>query len=151
MNIHSLAGNSPTFLNIARLRGKKTRIKTKTRRPLPRLVFFKKKEKNRTSCRRLHRMETTPLQVDAVPWESAGRSGILPLLHIGKALQRLKRSLLSMPKYYTIFVEIARCGFIQPAINVTQHFVEIAQLSTQRPYKKPRRVQNTPGQKTCGL
>ena len=113
--------------------------------------FFKKKEKNRTSCRRLHRMETTPLQVDAVPWESAGRSGILPLLPIGKACQRLKRSLLSMPKYYTIFVEIARCGFIQPAINVTLHFVEIAQLSTQRPYKKPRRVQNTPGQKTCGL
>ena len=48
--------------------------------------FFKKKEKNRTSCRRLHRMETTPLQVDAVPWESAGRSGILPLYPIGKAL-----------------------------------------------------------------
>ena len=48
--------------------------------------FFKKKEKNRTSCRRLHRMETTPLQVDAVPWESAGRSGILPLYLIGKAL-----------------------------------------------------------------
>ena len=102
--------------------------KTKTRRPLPRLVFFKKKEKNRTSCRRLHRMETTPLQVDAVPWESAGRSGILPLLPIGKACQRLKRSLLSMPKYYTIFVEIARCGFIQPAINVTQHFVQCDQL-----------------------
>ena len=70
-------------------------------------------------------METTPLQVDAVPWESAGRSGILPLLPIGKACQRLKRSLLSMPKYYTIFVEIARCGFIQPAINVTLHFVKI--------------------------
>ena len=96
-------------------------------------------------------METTPLQVDAVPWESAGRSGILPLLPIGKALQRLKRPLLSMPKYYTIFVEIARCGFIQPAINVTLHFVKIAQLSTQRPYEKPRRVQNAPGQKTCGL
>ena len=96
-------------------------------------------------------METTPLQVDAVPWESAGRSGILPLLPIGKALQRLKRSLLSMPKYYTIFVEIARCGFIQPAINVTLHFVKIAQLPTQKPYKKPRCVQNAPGQKTCGL
>ena len=96
-------------------------------------------------------METTPLQVDAVPWESAGRSGILPLLPIGKALHRLKRSLLSMPKYYTIFVEIARCGFIQPAINVTLHFVKIAQSSTQKPYKKPQRVQNAPGQKTCGL
>ena len=163
MNIHSLAGNSPIFINIALLNGKNKNFcdarygqncrggclhppagrckhrplqimqpifinKTKTRRPLPRLVFFKKKEKNRTSCRRLHRMETTPLQVDAVPWESAGRSGILPLLPIGKALQRLKRSLLSMPKYYTIFVEIARCGFIQPAINVTQYFVQCDQL-----------------------
>ena len=96
-------------------------------------------------------METTPLQVDAVPWESAGRSGILPLLPIGKACQRLKRSLLSMPKYYTIFVEIARCGFIQPAITVTLHFVQYNQRQNQRSYKKPWRVQNVPGQKTCGL
>ena len=35
----------------------------KTRRPLPRLVFFKKKEKNRTSRRRLNANGTTPLQV----------------------------------------------------------------------------------------
>ena len=35
----------------------------KTRRPLPRLVFFKKKEKNRTSRRRLNTNGTTPLQV----------------------------------------------------------------------------------------
>ena len=62
----------------------------KTRRPLPRLVFFKKKEKNRTSCRRLHRMETTPLQVDAVPWESAGRSGILPLLHYWESVYSVR-------------------------------------------------------------
>ena len=34
--------------------------KTKTRRPLPRLVFHKKKEKNRTSCRFLQRNGTHP-------------------------------------------------------------------------------------------
>ena len=46
---------------------------------------------------------------------------------IGKAFTAFAVFLLSMPKYYTIFVEIARCGFIQPAIIVTLHFVQYNQ------------------------
>lgn len=67
MNIHSLAGNSPTFykngtLTVARLRGKnKNKNKNETATAPSR--FFKKKEKNRTSRRRLNTNGTTPLQV----------------------------------------------------------------------------------------
>lgn len=156
MNIHSLVGNSPTFykystLTVARLRGKnknKNKNETATAPSQFSLKRRRKTERLAGAC-----IEWKPPLYKWMPFLGNRQDALVFFLFylLGKALQRLKRSLLSMPKYYTIFVEIARCGFIQPAINVTLHFVKIAQLPTQKPYKKPRCVQNAPGQKTCGL
>ena len=79
--------------------------------------FFKKKEKNRTSRRRLNTNGTTPLQV--IPF--------------GRALWYSSSSLLfesvslSMYLYYIIFVEFARCVLVQCAVKHGDCFVHVAQ------------------------
>ena len=54
--------------------------KTKTRRPLPRLVFIKRRRKTERLAVSCNETEPTPLQADALPSDPAGRSGI-PLLY----------------------------------------------------------------------